>query len=94
MAVTFGVFYWLILTLAVPLAVIDGIEPSLAHYLFTPKFRKYFSSYTPCLGTYWILKMIGIAVDFDGEHADCKRPILRYCKSTSGEFKSYHRLNS
>lgn len=66
MAVAFGVFYWLILMLAVPLAIIDGIEPSLAHYIFTSKSSKYFSSYTPCLGTYWILKMIGIAVDFDG----------------------------
>ncbi|KAH6932399.1 hypothetical protein HPB50_005311 [Hyalomma asiaticum] len=66
MAIMFGVFYWLILTLAVPLIIIDGTSPSLAHYVFTSKSRKYFSSYTPCLGTYWILKMIGIAVDFDG----------------------------
>ncbi|XP_065300099.1 phospholipid-transporting ATPase ABCA3-like isoform X2 [Dermacentor albipictus] len=66
MAVMFGVFYWVVLTLAVPLMIIDGITPSLAHYVFTSESRKYYSSYTPCLGTYWILKMIGIAVDFDG----------------------------
>ncbi|KAL1485625.1 hypothetical protein MTO96_010036 [Rhipicephalus appendiculatus] len=66
MAIMFGVFYWVILTLAVPLMIIDGPAPSLAHYIFTSESRKYYSSYTPCLGTYWMLKMIGIAVDFDG----------------------------
>ncbi|KAK8761636.1 hypothetical protein V5799_027095 [Amblyomma americanum] len=66
MAVMFGVFYWLILTLAVPLMAIDGIQPSLARYVFTSESSKYFASYTPCLGTYWILKMMGIGVDFDG----------------------------
>ncbi|KAH7957174.1 hypothetical protein HPB52_015785 [Rhipicephalus sanguineus] len=66
MAIMFGVFYWVILTLAGPLMIIDGPAPSLARYVFTSELTKYYSSYTPCLGTYWMLKMIGIAVDFDG----------------------------
>ncbi|KAH8038256.1 hypothetical protein HPB51_000229 [Rhipicephalus microplus] len=46
--------------------IIDGPTPSLARYIFTSESKKYYSSYTPCLGTYWMLKMMGIAVDFDG----------------------------
>nr|XP_050043662.2 phospholipid-transporting ATPase ABCA3-like [Dermacentor andersoni] len=65
-AITFGVIYWFPVMLFLPWQVIEGYESPLGSYLYAPRHLKLISSMTPCLGTYWILKIVGISLDYKG----------------------------
>ncbi|XP_070388445.1 phospholipid-transporting ATPase ABCA3-like isoform X2 [Dermacentor albipictus] len=65
-AITFAVIYWFPVMLFLPWQVIEGYESPLGSYLYAPRHLKLISSVTPCLGTYWILKIVGISLDYKG----------------------------
>ncbi|XP_040069715.3 ATP-binding cassette sub-family A member 2-like [Ixodes scapularis] len=65
-AVTFGVIYWFPLTLFLPWQMVEGFESPLGAYIYADRHFKLLSSATPCLGTYWVLKIIGLSVDYTG----------------------------
>ncbi|KAL3248954.1 hypothetical protein MRX96_056241 [Rhipicephalus microplus] len=65
-AITFSIFYWFPIMLFLPWQLIEGYESPLGSYLYASRHLKLISSMTPCLGTYWILKIVGISLDYDG----------------------------
>ncbi|KAH7964085.1 hypothetical protein HPB51_027677 [Rhipicephalus microplus] len=65
-AITFSIIYWFPIMLFLPWQLIEGYESPLGSYLYASRHLKLISSMTPCLGTYWILKIVGISLDYDG----------------------------
>ncbi|XP_077564635.1 phospholipid-transporting ATPase ABCA3-like [Haemaphysalis longicornis] len=65
-AVTFALIYWVILSFAVPTAIVENFLPSLAAYLFSPRRNKLLSSMAPAIGTYWVIKILMISEDHTG----------------------------
>lgn len=64
--VTFAVLYWFPITLFVPWQIIEGYESPLGTYIYAERHLKLLASTTPCLGTYFVLKIIGLSADFHG----------------------------
>ncbi|XP_075743496.1 uncharacterized protein LOC142798476 [Rhipicephalus microplus] len=65
-AITFSIIYWFPIMLFLPWQLIEGYESPLGSYLYASRHLKLISSMTPCLGTYWVLKIVGISLDYDG----------------------------
>ncbi|KAL1474728.1 hypothetical protein MTO96_037779 [Rhipicephalus appendiculatus] len=65
-AITFSIIYWFPVMLFLPWQLVEGYESPLGSYLYAPRHLKLISSMTPCLGTYWILKIVGISLDYEG----------------------------
>ncbi|CAN7937179.1 unnamed protein product, partial [Ixodes hexagonus] len=65
-AAMFGLVYWLVLMFIGPVLFIEGFTGGLANYVMARPWQKYVSSVTPCVGTYWMLKMLSLFQDYDG----------------------------
>ncbi|EEC08745.1 ABCA5 transporter, putative [Ixodes scapularis] len=66
MTALFGLIYWLVLTFVGPVFYIEGFTGGLASYILARPWKKLATSMTPCIGTYWMLKILSLFQDYDG----------------------------